>query len=111
MSRRTNAARKIDFYQDTKRGITALEGALKRSQARLEETIKELARERAEYEGTIRELEARHQSYKKRLVGLLDDRQREHARITGCAEDEYAIQLIRLCNQKIAELSSLRSYP
>jgi predicted nucleic acid-binding Zn-ribbon protein len=58
----------------------------------------------------VQALRAQMESYKKRLASMLTDQQREAAKITGCDEDEYAIQLIRLCRQKIEEISRLVPY-
>lgn len=58
----------------------------------------------------VRALKENVRAYKERLGNLLSAEQREAAKITGCAEDEYAIQLIRLCKQKIEEISRLTPY-
>lgn len=58
----------------------------------------------------VRALKDSMRAYKARLASLLSNEQREAAKITGCEEDEYAIQLIRLCRQKIEEISRLTPY-
>jgi len=55
----------------------------------------------------VRALKESLRVYKARLAGLLDEEQLEAAKISHCAPDEYAIQLIRLCKRKIEEISSL----
>jgi len=55
----------------------------------------------------VRALKESMRSYKERLASMLDGKQREAAKISRLSEDEYAIQLIRLCKRKIEELSSL----
>jgi hypothetical protein len=46
--------------------------------------------------------------YKQQLGDLLTNEQKEHADAAGVSHDQYAMQLIRLCNMKISELSQLR---
>lgn len=46
--------------------------------------------------------------YRQQLGDLLTEDQKEHADAAGVTHDQYAMQLIRLCNLKISELSSLR---
>lgn len=46
--------------------------------------------------------------YKRSLGALLTPEQKEHARIAQVSEDQYAMELIRLCQYKIAEINSLR---
>lgn len=60
-----------------------------------------------ELEREVYALKHEMKSYKARLASLLSAEQREAAKITRCDEDEYAIQLIRLCRMKIEELSRL----
>jgi len=51
-------------------------------------------------------------AYRQRLAGMLTNEQRDFAKVARCPEDEYAMQLIRLCQRKIDELSSLTGrYP
>lgn len=58
----------------------------------------------------VAQLRAEMRAYKQRLADMLDDKQREFADIARCPQDEYAIQLIRLCKRKIEELSRLVPY-
>lgn len=55
----------------------------------------------------VRALKESIRAYKARLANMLDTQQREAAKISRLPEDEYAIQLIRLCKRKIEEISSL----
>lgn len=97
-------ARRLELEQRYAAARNEVEAAKARYEKVFPQTI-ELYRE-------VRALKDKMHAYKERLGGLLSADQREAAKITGCAEDEYAIQLVRLCKQKIEELTSLTGrYP
>lgn len=84
--------------------MVATRDELENSKALYEKAFPETVRLYQELRKAREEMKA----YKERLANMLDDDQRQAALAAWCPEDEYAIQLIRLCKRKIEELSSLK---
>lgn len=85
------------------------ESELNRQVNSLEAEIQRVARQRDSLRQFIRPMTLdAFLMYKQQLGDLLTDEQRAHADISGVSHDQYAMQLIRLCNMKISEMSHLR---
>lgn len=83
--------------------ITALRQELEQAEERYKRLVPDTYRLMDENRALADDFAA----YRGKLASLLTPEQAEAARISWCAPDVYAMNLIRLCQRKIEEISSL----